>query len=356
MSTKIGIIGCGAFGLSAALELQKNKNYKVSVYDRSSDILAGATYANHNRHHYGFHYPRSQQTIDQINEGKSVFEYYFKNALFFNFHNYYCISQKKTKTNNYNYEKFLIKNKLEFKKTKVNKNLFNQKTIKSVYRVNEGVYLHENLKKKYQQRLKNSRVKLFLNHELIKVKNKSELFFKYNNNTIKRFNFDIIVNASYSGYNDILNLFDVSTRQHEYNLQELSVISFPNNHKIGITVMDGNFPSLLPCGNKGLHLLAHVKESQLIKTSSKENTLIKNNFYKTNFENIIKKSINYIPLLKKCKYHNSYITSRIVLKNRSDTRKFDIVKHRANLFSIFGAKIITCEISAKRLKQMITNI
>ena len=108
MSTKIGIIGCGAFGLSAALELQKNKNYKVSVYDRSSDILAGATYANHNRHHYGFHYPRSQQTIDQINEGKSVFEYYFKNALFFNFHNYYCISQKKTKTNNYNYEKFLI--------------------------------------------------------------------------------------------------------------------------------------------------------------------------------------------------------------------------------------------------------
>ena len=65
MSIKIAIIGCGAFGLSAALELQ-NKSFDVYIYDKSTEILNGATFANHNRHHYGFHYPRSQQTIDQI--------------------------------------------------------------------------------------------------------------------------------------------------------------------------------------------------------------------------------------------------------------------------------------------------
>ena len=103
MSIKIAIIGCGAFGLSAALELQKI-NLLMSIYDKSMKYN-GATFANHNRHHYGFHYPRSQQTIDQINEGKSVFEHYFKNALF-NFKNYYCISQKKTKTTSKGYENF----------------------------------------------------------------------------------------------------------------------------------------------------------------------------------------------------------------------------------------------------------
>ena len=81
-----------------------------------------------------------------------------------------------------------------------------------------------------------------------------------------------------------------------------------------------------------------------------------NNFYKTNFENTLKKSKNFIPFLEKCKYHNSYITSRIVLKNVNDTRRFDIIKHRKNLFSIFGAKLITYEISAIRLKQMLEKI
>lgn len=355
MRIKIAIIGCGAFGLSAALELQKNKSFDVYIYDKSCEILNGATFANHNRHHYGFHYPRSQQTIDQINEGKSVFEHYFKNALFFNFKNYYCISQKKTKTTSKGYENFLKKNGLKFKKLKINNQLFNKKAIKNVYEVNEGVYLYDKFKKKYLQRIKKSKIKLFLNHELIKTKNNSELFFKYKN-TIKSVKFDIVVNASYSNYNDILNLFHIDTREHEYNLQELSVISFPNNRKLGITVMDGNFPSILPFGTKGLHLFAHVQESQLIKTLSNKNNLMNNNFYKTNFENTLKKSKNFIPFLEKCKYHNSYITSRIVLKNVNDTRRFDIIKHRKNLFSIFGAKLITCEISAIRLKQMLEKI
>ena len=111
------------------------------------------------------------------------------------------------------------------------------------------VYIYMKNLKKYLQRIKKSKIKLFLNHELVKTKNNSELFFK-NKNTIKSVKFDIVVNASYSNYNDILNLFHIDTREHEYNLQELSVISFPNNYKLGITVMDGNFPSILPFGTK----------------------------------------------------------------------------------------------------------
>ena len=73
MKFKISIIGSGAFGLSIALELAKNKNFEVTVFEKNNKILEGATFANHNRHHYGYHYPRSLDTIRQINTSKEIF-------------------------------------------------------------------------------------------------------------------------------------------------------------------------------------------------------------------------------------------------------------------------------------------
>ena len=56
MMKKVGIIGAGVFGCSAALELAKD--FDVTVFDRANNILEGASTINHLRHHYGFHYPR----------------------------------------------------------------------------------------------------------------------------------------------------------------------------------------------------------------------------------------------------------------------------------------------------------
>ena len=57
---KIAIIGAGIFGITAAIKLSKFKDFNVDVFEKCNSIFQGATYANHNRHHYGFHYPRSQ--------------------------------------------------------------------------------------------------------------------------------------------------------------------------------------------------------------------------------------------------------------------------------------------------------
>ena len=85
---RVGIIGGGLFGLSTAIQL--DGKYNVTVFEQFDDILCGATYANHNRHHYGFHYPRSPETAMQCIESAVEFEKVYKDSLVWDFDNYYC--------------------------------------------------------------------------------------------------------------------------------------------------------------------------------------------------------------------------------------------------------------------------
>ena len=94
MKLKIAIIGSGAFGLTAAIKLSQIKNSNIVVFEQHNKPFYGATYANHNRHHYGFHYPKSQLTIDQINKSKKEFESEYFKACRFDYKNFYAISNE----------------------------------------------------------------------------------------------------------------------------------------------------------------------------------------------------------------------------------------------------------------------
>ena len=61
---KIAIIGSGIFGCTLALVL--SKKYDVSIFEIKNDILNEASKMNQFRFHLGFHYPRSQSTIKEI--------------------------------------------------------------------------------------------------------------------------------------------------------------------------------------------------------------------------------------------------------------------------------------------------
>ena len=68
MSKKIAVIGCGIFGAMIALKLQE-EGHEVSIYERLSEPLLGASFNNQNRLHLGFHYPRDINTAKQCIKG-----------------------------------------------------------------------------------------------------------------------------------------------------------------------------------------------------------------------------------------------------------------------------------------------
>ena len=61
---RVKIIGAGIFGCMIAGEL-KRAGHEVVLIEKNSDIMQGASKFNHNRIHFGFHYPRSLSTAQQ---------------------------------------------------------------------------------------------------------------------------------------------------------------------------------------------------------------------------------------------------------------------------------------------------
>ena len=353
---KIAIIGAGIFGITAAIKLSKFKDFNVDVFEKCNSIFQGATYANHNRHHYGFHYPRSQKTLDEINSSKDEFEFYYKDSLFYNFQNLYAIS-KKSNVNKFSYQDFMNKNNLKYKEIKISQKLFNKKKISSVYKVREAVYDYNILKDITKRRIKN-KFKIFLNHNLISTKYlKKKYLLNFSHGKIKvRKNYDFVINACYSNINQILDIFKIKNKSYEYNLQQLAIISFDNLKKTGITVMDGNYPSFLPIPKTNKYLFAHVVKSQLIKEISKSNLFNNVNYIKDNYESIYQESKKYLPVLHKSKYHGSIFVNRVVIKNKNDDRVSDLIYHKKNFISILGGKVITCEKTSNEISDYIRKI
>ena len=168
-------------------------------------------------------------------------------------------------------------------------------------------------------------------------------------NKLYREQFDLIINATYENINEhILN----DKINMEYNLQEMCKLSI-NNQRFGSTILDGEFPSILPIANKkNQYLFAHVKHSQLIKIKSKN---IPKKLFKKNIPSKInqtfQESKKFMRVLDDAKLIGSFRVIRAVnIDKKSDSRKSEIVFHRNGNLSIFSGKIITVEKIGKEIE------
>ena len=121
-----------------------------------------------------------------------------------------------------------------------------------------------------------------------------------------------------------------------------------------MTIQDGPFPSFLPLGfSKNRCLFAHVEASQLIRNVSKSDARILSRvlYVESNWNNIREVSTKYVPLLNKAEYVKSIFVDRIVDASRMDTdaRLTELTSHGSGCWSMFAAKIITCESMAKKI-------
>lgn len=114
MKKKIAIIGAGFFGISVAFFFLKKK-FDVTIFEKNSDILTGASRANQLRFHLGYHYPRSDKTLNEIQSMNKSFISFFGNDVFGKTQNFYGVAKKSSKTSFKKYKNFLKKSKLPFK-------------------------------------------------------------------------------------------------------------------------------------------------------------------------------------------------------------------------------------------------
>ena len=349
---KIAVVGAGFFGCTISLIL--SKKFDVDLYERKSDILNEASKCNQFRFHQGFHYPRSQKTVNEIKRSNKDFINFYGKKILYKKKNYYSISKNESKVNYKKYINFLEKNNFNYKIIKDSK--YVSKNIEGTILSNEQTLNYFEFKKKLFYKLKKSNINLKFNSQLDK-------------NILRYKNYDKIILSTYKNNNNILQKLGYKLKKKfRYELIEKIAIKLPNKFKnISFVVMDGNFVCVDPYIGTPYHLLSHVKYSKIkiIKNISArfskkyDSLLIKTkipNYNSSRFKKFVKGGSKFLPFLNLSKYIFSFFVVR--------TLKFKVEKtsERTNLIQNYNNKIITvlsgkwntCVTEAKKIEKLIS--
>lgn len=335
---KILVIGGGIFGCSISLELSKY-NLDITLIEKNPDIMDGASKCNHNRIHYGYHYPRSIRTASQSLDGLISFLMMYKESIISNFPNYYAVSAEQSQINSVEYKNFCNKVGIDYHPEYPASDILNPLLIENSFKVEEPIFDWEILKNIIKNKLNNSQVKLKLNTQFSK----------------EHLNYDFIINCSYAGINDVNDIMGVPSLK--FKLQDVIIPIFEYNHpKIGLTVMDGPFCSIMPKGNTpNQFLLYHAKYSVLKETEEINLAPLEDISY--NLEMIKQDSSRYFPFIKDVKFIDYWRTSRAIPITKDDERLSKIITYptNPNFITIFSGKINTCVKVAKQIKKGLLN-
>ena len=342
MKQKIAIIGAGLFGVTAYLKLKKN-GFDCTLFDKKKSILQGASTNNLNRVHFGYHYPRDEETAKQSLRGYKSFKKFYPSSIIKKFDNYYFVA-KESKVNILKYLYFCKKNNLKFKEIDTRNFYLKNKNLQGGIKVEEPIYDWKIIKQdigKRIKKLKNNKIKL--------KENVLEITYEKNYKVItekKNYFFDIIIDASYEGSNKISKKI---TTPKKFVYQLVVVFEFTSKYfrKMGLALMDGKFFSFLPKGKSNKHILYHVVHSVLKQRVSHEypEKWIKEKVTNKTIILIKKKIISsikkYFPDLDLKLSKKFYLSARVFLTSagKTDKRVSKVIQIKKGYFKILSAKV-----------------
>lgn len=358
---KIAIIGGGLFGITSFL-LLRSSGHDCFLLEKNRKIMLGASTNNLNRLHWGYHYPRDNETARQSFHGYNSFFKFYKSSVIKYFKNYYLIAKYKSYINFKKYLKFCKKNKLPYQVIHKNNFFINIKNnIEGIIKVNEPIYSWKKINKLIAKKISKNAIYIHTNTEVLQIKKEKSFIIKTNK---KVFFADIVVDASYMSLNynflkkeKIKKIF----KNIVYQVVIIPEIYINKINKIGLAIMDGPFFSILPKGNDRIHLFYHVKHSiikQSKKISEKFNKIKKNNYF-SHFKKIkyfmLKDIQHFLPGIR-IKFTNKFLISkRVLVRNKTDKRVSFVKELQKNFFLINSAKVDHSVYIAKKIEKIVSS-
>jgi len=354
---KIGVIGAGAFGICAALELKK-RGFEVLLFDKQDNILKEASTINHLRHHYGYHYPRSPETVKEIQRCSDSFLKAYGKCVDRNLVSFYGVAKEDSKVTSEQYTKFCDELKLPYEIQFPDHDIINRTRIDLCLKTPEPVYSPKVLAEMMMQALKKNSVDLRLGTEIVggNVKSKSKRLETIVGGKKCSEKLDGILNATYSGINEINRALGLPTRTIQYELMEMLEIKIPSSQRWGLTIIDGEFSSIMPRDN-GTYALADVNYSVLSRSVSDHLTpeVVVSKNMPSNRDQILKRGIGWYPFLKDAEVVRSLNVTKVVKArvDNTDERLTEVKKYCSGVYSVFGGKVLTCVETAKEIADKI---
>ncbi len=354
---RIGIIGAGVFGSTTAIELSK-EGYDVTLFERNKRILSEGTANSQNRLHLGLHYPRDLETAIQSKDGFDKFTKVYPELVRNNFPNYYAISSAGSKVTCNEFEDFAYKAGIELIHD-LNASPFGitQGKINGIWRCKEGVIDIDMFRTKLELEISKYQVKLELQTEISQINREFELWtLKDERDNLYR-EFDFIIRATYG--NDRLQSNDLDLKSTEYEYHRTLILEVrSSNRPTGITIVDGDFLTVLPKGFTNNFLIYAPSLSVLDKSrgfepkttwrDTEEQIAIAENL-------LIERTQAWLPNFSIDEIVDRLITTRSVQPNVSatDKRVSEIKWLDQTVVEIWSGKIDHCvEISERITKEI----
>ena len=246
---KVAIIGAGAFGCTIAIKLARH-GFNASIFESQNKILGRATKNSQNRLHLGLHYPRDLPTARQSQIGFSKFITAFPDAVRVNFDNFYALAKKNSQTSKADFLRFVSDTGISIQQANDNQELvklgLDLKNLHGIWQCQEGVIDVNEFSKILINELNLLDVQLNLSTEVNQINSDNNKWnIETNQGSFEEF--DWVVRATYGQDRIDSNFISLTNRIYEYHQTMILEVESPNE-SFGLTIIDGDFLSVLPKG------------------------------------------------------------------------------------------------------------
>ena len=259
------VIGCGIYGLYAAMMLTK-KGFRTLVVDSDSRPMSRSSLVNQARLHNGYHYPRSLATAIKSSGYFDRFYSDFDKFINGEFDKIYAVAKNYSWTNAEQFKKVWSNLGIKCDEIDASK-YFKSSQIEAAFLTKEYSFDASMLRDFLLQQCKASGCDFFLNTSVSQVTNSDGVFTILFSNGSKVCS-PWVLNATYAGTNQIHNKFGFDHIGIKYELCEVNLCNVDEQlQNLGLTVMDGPFFSLMPFGKTGYHSLTTVSHTPHMTSS-----------------------------------------------------------------------------------------
>jgi glycine/D-amino acid oxidase-like deaminating enzyme len=343
----VAVIGCGIFGAEIALKASAC-GLSVKVLEARSDVLSGASMNNQNRLHLGFHYPRDLETGRQSIRGFDAFKNNYAECIQGNFLNAYFIANSGSMTTPDSYLQFCSELGVPFRKIEAKD--FSVPILGADVGIlcEEVVYDCRILRDLVKLKLRQQHVEVSLGERVTKL---SRQYGRYRLETLGQNAIfaDVVINASYGDINRLTEGLGhvVVENLYEYTAVPIIKMDMP---RVGVTIMDGPFMTVLPHGKSENFLLYNVAQSVIASSvtglmNSKWLTPETAPFSEMDKSAFFKKMVHmcseYMPSLSHAELVGFLEGPRMVMakKDETDARPSIVRRYEDSYFTVFSGKI-----------------
>jgi len=255
------IVGGGIFGIYAALYLAE-RGQRIALVEREAVLLKKASIVNQARLHSGYHYPRSVATAIMSDENKARFTADHQPFINSTFEKYYAIDRFGSLTDASQFERFCDYIGIPCKRV-LDHPLFNYHRMEALYATEEHSFDPILIAQYYETKVKaNDSVDLIMTSTVAEAQAENDNWKirlqHLTDNSHSTIRATQVINATYAGSNAINRLFGVRDINLQHEISEMVFVTSPQVKQLGLTVMDGQFGSIMPYGLSDVLSLSSV--------------------------------------------------------------------------------------------------